>query len=103
VQKRRAEESFEAERSARPRAERTRDAADHVLGLQRAAGNAAVSRLLRSPLDVPVEEQPVPLEGTTTYTMKLGKIGPFPIESFSFQVDKRPPRAREDKEEPRAT
>jgi hypothetical protein len=73
--------------------------AERLLYLQRTAGNSAVTRLLRSPVDVPLESGPIRRDDTSTTTLSLEGIGSFGIESVSTEVRRQMPRNREEKEQ----
>jgi hypothetical protein len=70
--------------------------AERVLALQRTAGNAAVTRLLRSPVGVPLESAPIRLDDASTTTLHLEGIGDVPIDSINIEV-RRQPRDPEEK------
>jgi hypothetical protein len=70
--------------------------AERVLALQRTVGNAAVTQLLRSPVEAPADA--LPLDDKSTTTLSLEGIGSFPIESMSTQVRRQVPRDYEEKE-----
>lgn len=80
-------------------ATRTRPAGtvERVLALQRTAGNGAVARLLRSPVGIPLESGPVPLDDASTTTLTLEGLGSFPINSISIET-RRQPKDKEEKE-----
>jgi hypothetical protein len=58
----------------------------------------AVTRLLRSPVELPLESRPLPADDRASTTLNLEGIGTFPIESISTEVRQRRPKDREGKE-----
>jgi Type VI secretion system effector, Hcp len=78
----------------RPRARSTPSrpvgVAERLLALQRTAGNAAVARLLRAPVGVPLESAPIPVDDASTTTLHLEGIGDIAIDSINIEVRRQP-------------
>jgi hypothetical protein len=72
-------------------------AVERVLALQRSAGNGAVAWLLRSPVGMPLESRPIPLDDTGTTTLTMEGLGSFPIGSINIETR----RQRKEEKDPK--